>query len=503
MKSILIIISVLIFSTEIEAATRYWDGDADSDWNNAVNWDGDVLPSNGDAIIIDVQLYSNSPTINMASIFSPGSITVEDSDTDSTPANAHLIINADITVFGRIVSSDHSVIDMTGGTILIGHDLDVLSGSIVTISTTLTQTTSSEDINIGSQNATILVQAGANVTGFDDIEYTDTTSDQAAFIQTGGTVVIDDDLKMYNSTGNLLQITGGSFTVTDNARIEQDNSTIEFSGDAFVQIATFRLGPSGGPAINNSSITIAGDAIVIIEEVLRLYGGGTDSSFEIQDNAILDVSDDIDDPDLITVEPTATLLENGVNLPVVLISFNVTIVGEAVNITWSTSSEYNNDYFEIYRSNDQKKDFIRIATIDGSGTSYQVLNYSVMDHEWSYGVNYYFLRQVDYDGERESYPIKSIEIPNQTFDPQLNVYPNPVTDGTSLNIKFDLGNKFDESNNFFAIKIHTKSGALIFNKSLSFSTQNIEINGLNLCSGTYLLTLEGIGTKYTHQFVSK
>lgn len=94
-------------------------------------------------------------------------------------------------------------------------------------------------------------------------------------------------------------------------------------------------------------------------------------------------------------------------LPIELYSFDVSIKDKDVYINWVTLSEINNDYFEIERSFDGFN-WKSIVTIDGVGNSRIKQEYKHIDREVKYGLIYYRLKQVDFDGEFEIFDIKSI-----------------------------------------------------------------------------------------------
>ncbi|MER2999025.1 T9SS type A sorting domain-containing protein [Pontibacter populi] len=87
-------------------------------------------------------------------------------------------------------------------------------------------------------------------------------------------------------------------------------------------------------------------------------------------------------------------------LPVELISFKAKSEQNKAILTWVTASEKDNDRFEVERSQDGKN-FSKIGEVAGNGTSSRKLNYSFTDNRPATGVNYYRLRQVDYDGTAE------------------------------------------------------------------------------------------------------
>lgn len=83
-------------------------------------------------------------------------------------------------------------------------------------------------------------------------------------------------------------------------------------------------------------------------------------------------------------------------LPISLIDFNGRYNVNENKITWSTATETNNDYFTLERSNDGAE-FEEVGVIDGAGNSNNTLSYSFSDRNFKRTLNYYRLKQTDYD----------------------------------------------------------------------------------------------------------
>jgi hypothetical protein len=115
-------------------------------------------------------------------------------------------------------------------------------------------------------------------------------------------------------------------------------------------------------------------------------------------------------------------------LPIELLSFTAVVIDQSVELEWITSSEINNDYFNIERSLDGIN-FTSISTINGAGHSTQTLFYTMVDIAPLIGISYYRLKQTDYDGETSYSSIEAVEfsvIDNIIFD----IYPNPFSGQT-------------------------------------------------------------------------
>ncbi|KHJ37930.1 autotransporter-associated beta strand repeat [Pedobacter glucosidilyticus] len=127
---------------------------------------------------------------------------------------------------------------------------------------------------------------------------------------------------------------------------------------------------------------------------------------------------------------TVTVTREDVTLPVSLINFTVTAEGERSKIAWSTSSESNNNRFEVEASNDGIN-FNKIGMVSGTGTSNQVNKYFLFDNHPSNGINYYRLTQFDYNGKRHDLGVKSLSF-KIALQMSASVYPNPVEDKINL-----------------------------------------------------------------------
>lgn len=66
-------------------------------------------------------------------------------------------------------------------------------------------------------------------------------------------------------------------------------------------------------------------------------------------------------------------------------------------LKWTTASEVNNSHFYLERSIDGEF-WDHVATINGSGTTDHAQSYVQYDHDFDYKMNYYRLKQYDYDG---------------------------------------------------------------------------------------------------------
>ncbi len=111
-------------------------------------------------------------------------------------------------------------------------------------------------------------------------------------------------------------------------------------------------------------------------------------------------------------------------LPVELISF----IGEnekyGIKLKWETASELDNEGYEIQQSIDGIK-WNSLDFVKGSGTSNELNNYEYVHKRPSLEINYYRLKQIDFDGNYEYSKVISVR---NVGDNNIKIYPNP-TDG--------------------------------------------------------------------------
>ena len=97
-----------------------------------------------------------------------------------------------------------------------------------------------------------------------------------------------------------------------------------------------------------------------------------------------------------------------VNLPIELLYFKGSVYNSDNILHWSTASEDNNDYFTIEKTKDGI-DWEIVTRESGGGNSSNQLYYSFVDENVESIINYYRLKQTDYDGNFKYSDIISID----------------------------------------------------------------------------------------------
>jgi len=143
-------------------------------------------------------------------------------------------------------------------------------------------------------------------------------------------------------------------------------------------------------------------------------------------------------------------------LPVTLGNFKATVdASNEVQIKWTTFSEIDNDYFTLERSA-SGSDYQQVARINGAGNSTSVINYTYTDTDPEIGLNYYRIKQTDFDGTvRTSNPIKVQVAKITRSENALQVFPNPFS--TNYSVKFT-----SDSDQMIDIRLLRLDGSVIF-----------------------------------------
>lgn len=174
-------------------------------------------------------------------------------------------------------------------------------------------------------------------------------------------------------------------------------------------------------------------------------------------------------------------------LPVELVNFTAELIDYRwVEILWQTKSELNNDYFVVEKSLNGL-DWASIETVQGAGNSSEELFYNAADHTPSFEINYYRLKQVDFDGNEAFSLIRSVSLTKSGSGSknELLIYPNPAN--SLVNLQFS-----DFDSDEIEVAIHSSSGAIVFKEQISLSKGNGLYTVLNhtfLSKGHYFIVV--------------
>ncbi len=423
-----------------------WTGNADADWFNCKNWDNLRLPDA--SVTATIGNVSNDPLIDGPGaacydliIETGGNVTLNDP-------------SSELSIFGNL-SAEGSLTN-TNGTIVFAGDADQnITDSSATVSTisfkNLTinkpngDLSSDENISISGEgvftkgllqpgtNVLVTFQSGATTSGATNASFVngkvqkiastttnfafpigDTKGDTIAWYQparifgNSGTTTMEAQYFAEANANAGAYYDGDSNTEGDNQEISNcDYWTIDKISGANVMLAL--TWTNNDPEYCN----VVGDTAYV--QIFSLNPsniwdqvGSGNSGNEIVSTGFIGTGGSGTYGDFALGGPS----QNNLNvLPITLLSFTAQPKDSQVLTSWITASELNNDFFTIERSADART-FIPIGTVEGAGTSHQMIAYSFVDEEPLSGISYYRLRQTDFDGTATFSEIRAVEFYN-------------------------------------------------------------------------------------------
>lgn len=137
-----------------------------------------------------------------------------------------------------------------------------------------------------------------------------------------------------------------------------------------------------------------------------------------------------------------TLAELVAPLPIELLYFKGNLQeNKEVFLDWVTTTEINNKGFEVQKRTDDGNWQI-IGWVDGFGNTTDAKRYDFLDKNPFLGINYYRLKQIDFDASFEYSEVIAIEVKNIKID--FEIFPNP-TEG-ELNFSESISGKLTVRN---------------------------------------------------------
>ncbi len=208
---------------------------------------------------------------------------------------------------------------------------------------------------------------------------------------------------------------------------------------------------------------------------------------------------------------TALINDSTVIIPVELNSFTSNVIDGKVHLIWQTSSELNNQGFEIQRLNASKierlNDWVTIGFVDGKGTTNGLTDYNFIDEPMESGLYSYRLKQIDYNGDfKYSNEVDVNFIFVDDFRLSQN-YPNPFNPTTTIEYQIP-------KTSFVTIKVYDALGKEIITlvneekpagiHEVNFSAIGGSASGRepkDLTSGLYLYKISANGFEQTRKML--
>ena len=240
-----------------------------------------------------------------------------------------------------------------------------------------------------------------------------------------------------------------------------------FTNVAGGYVADASSGPSLADKVTPVDVTLpvdANDKVALYLRIMTTNAAGSDELIGI---------DDI----IITGEMIPT--------PVELVYVKASINSNFTNLYWQTASEKDNSHFAIERSQNGES-FSKIGEVKCNGNSSVILNYEHTDATPYKGINYYRLRQVDFDGTESVSKTVSVNFDGRGQN-KMKVYPTLVKDAVSVELS-------DESK--AEISVRDLTGRVILTQNTE-GVSNTTLNLGNLSSGLYIMSVRSNETLET------
>jgi hypothetical protein len=183
-------------------------------------------------------------------------------------------------------------------------------------------------------------------------------------------------------------------------------------------------------------------------------------------------------------------------IPVELTSFAANVNNGVVELNWETATEVNNQGFEVERRT-EATEYRTIGYVAGAGTVTEPRSYSYTDITAENGINFYRLKQVDFNGTYSFSNEVEVDVTAPlTFNLEQN-YPNPFNPST--NIRYSV----PESGNV-KLAVYNVVGeevAVLVNGYTEAGQFDVSFDASNLPSGVYLYKLQSANSVQTKKMM--
>lgn len=177
-------------------------------------------------------------------------------------------------------------------------------------------------------------------------------------------------------------------------------------------------------------------------------------------------------------------IEHDTPLAISLSTFTAKYVDDKVLLEWSTASEIENAFFQIFRNDEF------LTAVSGAGTTSVPQRYEYVDGNVLPGKQYhYLLVDIAYDGKATPHyeHIRTVSIPDLAPTINIgNIYPNPGNPDMNLSLQIDAATQITLT----LFDLEGKKQRIIKRSLDAAGHYEIPLDLQNLHSGMYLLQLE-------------
>ncbi|MDZ7877966.1 MAG: GEVED domain-containing protein [Saprospiraceae bacterium] len=188
---------------------------------------------------------------------------------------------------------------------------------------------------------------------------------------------------------------------------------------------------------------------------------------------------EVEDYNISIAAPAISLIGRTGNIRRDVLELDATKTPESVQVVWATNSSRKNALFILERSADGKF-FTPIYEADAFKPTDELIDYHFEDKQALEGANYYRLRLIYLDKSETT--TKPIFVKMDTYN-DFTLYPNPTTEGVSIDVKKWLGKAV-------MIDISDNLGCIVLTQKLDAQHNRLHtINVENLTNGSYFVRL--------------
>ncbi|MFM7015291.1 MAG: GEVED domain-containing protein [Bacteroidota bacterium] len=192
-----------------------------------------------------------------------------------------------------------------------------------------------------------------------------------------------------------------------------------------------------------------------------------------------------------------TIAVNSTPLPIELLDFKARPDGKRVRLDWSTASEVDNDYFTVERTVDMNEYSFIEKVNSYMHNSNIMLNYTTYDEHPLYGLQYYRLKQTDFNGDYSYSEPQAVWFGSKAPFDITNIY-SDMSLSSDINVDFMYNSEMPVS-----VEITDVSGRVIYSESGVAATNGsnkIKLNA-SLPHGLYFIIIRNDSDAVSRKFV--
>ena len=294
--------------------------------------------------------------------------------------------------------------------------------------------------------------------------------------------------KMCATTASIAEMPTGLASCTLYSRLEREwkvtrtNMAQNYNMD-------FKLGACGAPGSVNVN-----DLRLLVDDDGNFANGGTQCYYNgdgtgivfTYSNPTITVSNisTAHIPNNATKFITIASINVATPLPAVLLEFNAELTKNerTVDLTWTTQSEEELDYFMVQKLNSENE-WVNLDKVAATGNSMIEQNYATVDPTPFIGINFYRLKQVDKNGSYVYSPVRSVSLKPGN---ELLVFPNPANASVTLSCEGIATEEFT---------VYDGVGAVVVLNPIVLSNDSITFSTTKLANGVYFIRLNSNGNQ--------